>query len=73
MQDQTPYWQIRGAISATIADTVILQHHFLLTADTTFDQAANALVAVAITLGYHRSEVHAIRGILQNRGFTVTM
>jgi hypothetical protein len=66
-------WQIRGAISATKADTVILQHHFLLTPDTTFNQAANALVAAAINLGYHRSDVSAIRTILQNRGFTVTM
>jgi Zn-dependent metalloprotease len=66
-------WQIRTAIGATKADRVILQHHFLLTADTTFNQAANALVAAAVNLGYHRSEVSAIRTILQNRGFTVTL
>ena len=66
-------WQIRGAISAAKADTVILQHHFLLAADTSFNQAANALVTAAINLGYSTAEVNAIRTILQNRGFTVTV
>lgn len=66
-------WQIRGAISAAKADTVILQHHFLLTADTSFNQAANALVTAAINLGYSQSAVSTIRTILQNRGFTVTV
>ena len=66
-------WQIRGALGATKADTVILQHHFLLTADTSFNQAANALVTAAINLRYSRSDVNAIRIILQNRGFTVTV
>ena len=66
-------WQIRGALGATKADTVILQHHFLLTADTSFNQAANALVTAAINLRYSRSDVIAIRTILQNRGFTVTV
>lgn len=66
-------WQIRGALGATNADTVILQHHFLLTADTSFNQAANALVTAAINLRYSRSDVNAIRTILQNRGFTVTV
>jgi Zn-dependent metalloprotease len=66
-------WQIRVAISAAKADTVILQHHFLLTADTSFNQAANALVTAAINLGYNPPAVNAIRTILQNRGFTVTV
>jgi Zn-dependent metalloprotease len=66
-------WQIRGAISAAKADTVILQYHFLLTADTSFNQAANALVTAAINLGYNKPDVNAIRTILQNRGFTVTV
>jgi Zn-dependent metalloprotease len=66
-------WQIRTAIGGTKSDRVILQHHFLLTADTTFNQAANALVTAAIHLGYRQSEVSAIRTVLQNRGFTVTM
>ena len=66
-------WQIRGAISAAKADTVILQHHFLLTTDASFNQAANALVTAAINLGYNQQVVRSIRTILQDRGFTVTM
>ena len=65
-------WQIRGAITATKADTVILQHHFLLTTDASFNQAANALVTAAINLGYQPPVVNQIRTILQNRGFSVT-
>lgn len=66
-------WQIRIALGGTKADTVILQHHFLLTGDTSFNQAANALVAAAIGLGYSNSDVNIIRTVLQNRGFTVTL
>ena len=66
-------WQIRGAIGATKADKVILQHHFLINANATFNQAANALVTAAINLGYTASEVLSIRQILTNRGFTVTV
>ena len=67
-------WQIRSEIGAAKADTVILQHHFLLTADTSFNQAANALVTAASNLGYSpNKEVNAIRSILQTRGFTVTV
>jgi Zn-dependent metalloprotease len=66
-------WQIRGAIAATKADTVILQHHFFLTADTSFNQAANALVTAAKNLGYNQKDVKDIMTILQNRGFTVSV
>lgn len=66
-------WQIRGAIGATKADKVILQHHFLINSNATFNQAANALVTAAINLGYTASEVQSIRQILTNRGFTVTV
>lgn len=66
-------WQIRAAIGATKADTLILQHHFLLTPDTSFNQAADALLTAAAALGYSSAEVSAIRTILQNRGFTVTL
>jgi Zn-dependent metalloprotease len=66
-------WQIRTAIGAGKADTVILQHHFLLTAAASFNQAANALVTAAVNLHYTTKEVNAIRSILQNRGFTVTV
>lgn len=66
-------WQIRGAIGATKADKVILQHHFLINTNATFNQAANALVTAAINLGYTSTEVQSIRQILLNRGFTVTV
>ena len=66
-------WQIRGEISAARADTIILQHHFLLTEDASFNQAADALVTAAINLGYQPPVVNQIRTILRNRGFTVTV
>jgi Zn-dependent metalloprotease len=66
-------WQIRGAIGGTKADKVILQHHFLINTNATFNQAANALVTAAINLGYTAAEVQSIRQILTNRGFTVTV
>ena len=66
-------WQIRGAIGAAPADTVILQSHFLLTPTASFSQGANALVTAAINLGYSRHRVNLIRTILQDRGFTVTV
>ncbi len=65
-------WQIRDAIGASKADRVILQSHFLLSANANFAQGSNALVTAAINLGYSAAEVDAIRTILQNRGFTVT-
>ena len=66
-------WQIRTAIGAVKGDTVILQHHFLLTAGASFNQAANALVTAASNLHYTTREVNAIKSILQNRGFAVTV
>ena len=66
-------WQIRSALGGLKADKAIFQHHFLLTADTSFNQAANALVSAAINLGYTSREVNTIRTILRNRGFTVTL
>ena len=65
-------WQIRAAIGAAKADRVVIASHFLMTADTTFDQAANATVTAAINLGLKNAEVNAIRRILRERGFTVT-
>lgn len=66
-------WQIRGAIGGRKADTVIIQHHFSLTKDTSFNQAANALVNAATVLHFSTPDVNAIRTILHNRGFTVTL
>ena len=66
-------WQIRGAIGAAQADKAIMQHHFLIPANATFDMAANALVTAALSLGYTTTEIDSIRSILQARGFTVTV
>jgi Zn-dependent metalloprotease len=65
-------WQVRDALGPAKADLAILQHHFLISADASFNQAANALVTAAINLGYSTAEVDAIRAILRARGFTVT-
>jgi len=66
-------WQIRGAIGATRADKLVLQHHFLIGTDPSFNEAANALVTAAQGLGYTNNLINAIRTILRNRGFTVTV
>ncbi|UVT21663.1 MAG: M36 family metallopeptidase [Nitrospira sp.] len=65
-------WQIHNQLGAALADTAIIQHHFLLPANATFNIAANALVTTAITLNYKSMKVDAIRTILRARGFTVT-
>lgn len=66
-------WQIRAAIGAAKADKVILQHHFLLTTDASFNQSANALVTAALNLGYNQKDLNDIRTILRDRGFTLTV
>jgi Zn-dependent metalloprotease len=66
-------WEIRGAIGAANADRTVLASHFLLTPTASFDQGANALVTSAVNLGLPSRYVTRIRGILQNRGFTVTV
>jgi ribulose bisphosphate carboxylase small subunit len=65
-------WQIRGALGAARADTLVLQHHFIIAPDATFNQAADALVTSAIALGYTNAQVNSVRTILRDRGFTVT-
>ena len=44
-------WDIRNALGATLADTIILESQFSFAADTTFAQAAAKTVATAQTLG----------------------
>src|SRR5262249_15868056 len=66
-------WQIRGSVGAAKADTLILQHHFLLATNASFNQAANALVTAAMNLGFTTAQLNNIRTILRNRGFTVTV
>ena len=65
-------WGIRVALGGTLADKVILQHHFLLPASASFNTAANALVTAAKNLGYTSTQCGSIKTVLQNRGFTVT-
>jgi Zn-dependent metalloprotease len=66
-------WQIRAAIGAANADRTVLASHFLLTPDATFNNGADALVTAATNLGLANRHVNAIRNILRDRGFTVTL
>ena len=52
---------------------MIIQHHFSLTRDTSFNQAVNALVNAAKVLHFSNRDVDSIRTILGNRGFTITL
>jgi Zn-dependent metalloprotease len=65
-------FQIRGALGAAKADRVIIQSHFLLSANANFADGSNAIVTAAINLGLTATEVQTVRTILRNRGFTVT-
>ncbi|HET7500316.1 MAG TPA: M36 family metallopeptidase, partial [Kofleriaceae bacterium] len=65
-------FQIRTALGAAKADTLILQAHFLLSSRANFSDGGNALVTAAINLGFTATEVSTVRTILVNRGFTVT-
>lgn len=62
-------WDIRGALGATTADTIILEAQFSFASDTTFAQAAAATVAAAQNLYGTRAArattaAFAARGIL---------
>lgn len=65
-------FQIRTALGAAKADKLIIQAHFLLSANANFSDGSNALVTAAIGLGFSSTEVSTVRTILRNRGFTVT-
>jgi Zn-dependent metalloprotease len=65
-------FQIRTSLGAAKADKLILQAHFLLSANANFSDGSNALVTAAINLGFTATEVSNVRTILKNRGFTVT-
>jgi hypothetical protein len=65
-------FQLRTALGATKADRLILQAHFLLSANANFRDGSNALVTAAINLGFTAAEVTTVRTILRNRGFNVT-
>jgi len=66
-------WQIRGSLGSTRADTLILSSQFLLAKDSTFNQASNALVTAANSLGFKSHDLNVLRTILRARGFTVTV
>jgi Zn-dependent metalloprotease len=66
-------WEIRSAFGGARADTLILQHHFLVSPAGTFNQAPNALVTAAKNLGYKAGELNSLRTILTKRGFTVSV
>lgn len=65
-------WRIARVLGQDRADRLILQHHFLLAKNATFNQACDAMVTSAIHLGFSSGEVAAIKSILRERGFTVT-
>ena len=71
-------WQIRGLLGPEKADRLILQHHFLIAKDASFNNAANALLTTitafiggANTYGYTSAERDKVVCILRTRGFTV--
>ena len=66
-------WQIRGALGYLKADQLIIQHHFLLARDSSFNTAANALVIAAQSLRFNPKDVSSIIAILKARGFTVSV
>ena len=61
--------QIRAALGVDKADRVILQHHFLLPKNASFNTAANALIQMACGLKYNPSEISNLSQILKSRGF----
>lgn len=65
-------FQIRQSLGVARADKLIIQAHFLLSANANFKDGSNALVTAAINLGFTAAEVNNVRTILRNRGFTVT-
>jgi Zn-dependent metalloprotease len=64
-------WEIRGALGKNVADQLIIAHHFLITPNATFEEAANALITADKNLNKGRNEkdlrdVFTRRGILPN-------
>lgn len=61
-------WDIRGALGATRADTLIIEAHFAFAPDTTFAAAAAATVATARRL-YGASAATTVAAAFADRGF----
>lgn len=64
-------WEIRAALNRTVADKLIIAHHFLLTRFSKFEDAANALIAADKNLNGGKNgkailNVFVKNGILKN-------
>ncbi|MEO6712038.1 MAG: hypothetical protein ABIM89_01255, partial [Mycobacteriales bacterium] len=70
-------WDIRLALGAHKADTLILQSQFSFAPDTTFNAAADATVRTALAFAADgkltAADVAAVRTAFTDRGFTVTI
>jgi len=60
-------WQIRIALGGRVADTLVLAHHFLLTPQSGFEDAAKALITTDQQLNQGRN-VETIRNVFVRRG-----
>jgi zinc metalloprotease ZmpB len=61
-------WDIRNALGATKADTIMLDAHFSFAPDTTFHDAALATIATAQQL-YGGSAANSVHAAFAARGF----
>lgn len=60
-------WQIRVALGGRVADKLVLAHHFLLTPQSGFEDAAKALITTDQQLNQGRN-VETIRNVFVRRG-----
>jgi fungalysin metallopeptidase (M36)/peptidase YpeB-like protein len=60
-------WEIRTALGGPTADKLIIAHHFLLTPNSTFEDAANALITTDQQLNDGRN-VEVLRDVFVRRG-----
>jgi Fungalysin metallopeptidase (M36) len=60
-------WELRTALGGPVADKLIIAHHFLLTPNSTFENAANALITTDQQLNNGRN-VDVIRDVFVRRG-----
>ena len=65
--------RIRGALGASLANTLIRKAQVPVSSSSSFNAGANAMVTAAINLGYAATDVDAVVTILRSRGFTVTV
>jgi Zn-dependent metalloprotease len=60
-------WEVRAALGRTITDKLVIAHHFLLSPQAGFEDAANALITADKNLNNGQHE-DAIRNVFVNRG-----